>query len=39
MALHHPVREATEAGVHILATRNTTSLTVKRGERSHVITP
>jgi hypothetical protein len=31
--------EATEPGVHILAKRNTTSLTVKRGERSHVITP
>jgi hypothetical protein len=31
--------EATEPGVHILAKRNTTSLTVKRGERSHVIAP
>jgi hypothetical protein len=31
--------EATEPGVHILAKRNATSLTVKRGERSHVITP
>ena len=31
--------EATEPGVHILAKRSATSLTVKRGERSHVITP
>jgi hypothetical protein len=31
--------EATEPGVHILAKRNATSLTVKRGDRSHVITP
>jgi hypothetical protein len=31
--------EATEPGVHILAKRNGTSLTVRRGERSHVITP
>lgn len=31
--------EATEPGVHILATRKSTSLTVKRGERSQVIQP
>jgi hypothetical protein len=31
--------EATEPGVHLLATRNRTFVTVKRGERSQVITP
>jgi hypothetical protein len=31
--------EATEPGVHILATRSRTFVTVKRGEQSHVITP
>lgn len=31
--------ESTEPGVHILATRNRTSVTVKRGERSQVIAP
>lgn len=31
--------EATEPGVHILATRNRTLVTVKRGDREHVITP
>lgn len=31
--------EATEPGVHILATRNRTFVTVKRGDREHVITP
>jgi hypothetical protein len=31
--------EATEPGVHILAKRSGTSLTVKRGERRHVIRP
>ena len=31
--------EATEPGVHILATRNRTFVTVKRGERSQVIAP
>jgi hypothetical protein len=31
--------EATEPGVHLLATRSRTFVTVKRGERSHVITP
>ena len=31
--------EATEPGVHILANRRATSVTVKRGERSHVLAP
>lgn len=31
--------EATEPGVHIVATRNRTFVTVKRGERSQVIAP
>jgi hypothetical protein len=31
--------EATEPGVHLLATRNRTFMSVKRGERSQVITP
>ena len=31
--------EATEPGVHILANRRATSVTVKRGERSQVIAP
>ena len=31
--------EATEPGVHILATRKATSVTLKRGERSQVIQP
>ena len=31
--------EATEPGVHILATRSQTFVSVKRGEQSHVITP
>jgi hypothetical protein len=31
--------EATEPGVHMLATRSRTSVTVKRGERSRVIAP
>ena len=31
--------EATEPGVHLVATRNRTFVTVKRGDRSQVITP
>jgi hypothetical protein len=31
--------EATEPGVHILASWRETSLTLQRGERRHVITP
>ena len=31
--------EATEPGVHLLATRSATHMTVKRGERSQVIAP
>jgi hypothetical protein len=31
--------EATEPGVHLLATRNRTFVMVRRGERSQVITP